>query len=151
MLKRFLLLLFALSLLVIAVGLVRTVNPPGHLYSMTGTFGGCPARPSCVSSQAEDPEQFIEPLRTDDGDVEDAVRRLVAALDSMPQRSSMQVEGPYIHAVFVTPRMRYHDDVELLVREDGRIDVRSVSRFGYRDFGVNRARVEALRDAYQAQ
>lgn len=41
--------------------------------------------------------------------------------------------------------MRLRDDLELLIEPDGQIQVRSISRFGYRRHGVNRARAEALR------
>jgi uncharacterized protein (DUF1499 family) len=47
--------------------------------------------------------------------------------------------------------MRYVDDVELYYDERaGLVQVRSASRLGRRDFGVNRARVEALRRAIAA-
>ena len=40
----------------------------------------------------------------------------------------------------------YTDDLELLwLPEHKRVEVRSSSRIGYYDFGVNRERVEALR------
>jgi uncharacterized protein (DUF1499 family) len=57
----------------------------------------------------------------------------------------------YVHAVFQTPTMRFHDDVELLVQAGGVIQVRSISRFGYGDHGVNRARVERIREALAKQ
>jgi uncharacterized protein (DUF1499 family) len=42
--------------------------------------------------------------------------------------------------------MRFVDDVEIFFDEKaGLLHVRSASRLGRRDFGVNRARVEALR------
>jgi uncharacterized protein (DUF1499 family) len=53
--------------------------------------------------------------------------------------------------VFQTPTMRFHDDVELLVQAGGVIQVRSISRFGYGDHGVNRARVERIREAFTKQ
>jgi uncharacterized protein (DUF1499 family) len=44
--------------------------------------------------------------------------------------------------------MRYVDDVELYYDEPaGLVHVRSASRLGRRDFGVNRKRVEELRAA----
>ena len=46
--------------------------------------------------------------------------------------------------------MRFVDDVELYYDEKaGLIHVRSASRLGRRDFGVNRKRVEALRSHIQ--
>jgi uncharacterized protein (DUF1499 family) len=42
--------------------------------------------------------------------------------------------------------MRFRDDVELLIEPGGVIQVRSISRFGYHDQGVNGQRVETLRE-----
>lgn len=58
----------------------------------------------------------------------------------------MRVEGDYLYAQFTTRWLGFMDDVEFwLDRRAGVIHVRSASRLGRRDFGVNRARVEALR------
>ncbi len=45
----------------------------------------------------------------------------------------------------------YVDDLEILVDQDaGKIHVRSASRTGYSDLGVNRRRVAALAEAWAA-
>lgn len=55
-------------------------------------------------------------------------------------------EGDYLYAQFTTRWLGFTDDVEFwLDRPAGVIHVRSASRLGRRDFGVNRARIEALR------
>lgn len=59
-----------------------------------------------------------------------------------------------IDAVARTPLLRFPDDVVVRVRPlagQTRIDVRSVSRYGRHDFGVNAARIEAFARALQAQ
>lgn len=134
---------------VLAVGwaVYKSLTPPDDRYAVTGTFPDCPSRPSCVSSMDNNPVHAIAPLRYCD-DAEAAKERLVSALRAVSGFSALEGEGPYLHAVYVTPTMRYRDDLELLLRDDGTIDVRSVSRIGYRDFGVNRERVEALRKRY---
>ena len=55
----------------------------------------------------------------------------------------VQDSGVYLHATFVTPIMRYKDDVELRL-DDDRIHIRSASRVGYSDLGANRQRVARL-------
>ena len=50
----------------------------------------------------------------------------------------------YLYAEFRSRLLGFVDDVELL-RQGGVLHVRSASRLGRRDFGVNRKRVEALR------
>jgi uncharacterized protein (DUF1499 family) len=54
----------------------------------------------------------------------------------------------YIHAVFTSRFFRFQDDVEFHAAEPGVIHVRSISRLGYHDFGVNRRRVESLHRAF---
>jgi uncharacterized protein (DUF1499 family) len=55
-------------------------------------------------------------------------------------------EADYLYAEYRTKLMRFVDDVEFLCdAKAGVIHVRSASRLGRRDFGVNRARIEAVR------
>jgi uncharacterized protein (DUF1499 family) len=136
------------ALAVVAIGVYKTLTPPAHLYARTGEFGGCPDRPSCVSSLAQDDTHRVAALAYT-GDSSTALSMLREVIERMGGRIEHEKDG-YVHAVFTTPTMRYRDDVELLVLPEGRIEVRSVSRFGYRDFGVNRDRVEALRQAFEA-
>lgn len=142
--KRALKYFLALVLAVILMGLVATFRTPGHLWVKTKEFADCPARPSCVSSKATDEVHRIEPLRYA-GDSVAARGRLEQAIKDMPGASIADATPEYVHAVFVTPTMKFHDDLEALLQPDGVIHVRSISRFGYRDRGVNRARVEELR------
>lgn len=145
---RFLKFLGLLLLALVVLGVVATLHTPRHLRVFSGEFAGCPARPSCVSSLATD-EHRVEPLRYR-GDAAQVLNQLRAVVESMPG-ARIEHEAPqYLHAVFITPTMRFHDDLELLLRPDGRVEVRSLSRFGYRDYGVNRARVEQLRALFDA-
>jgi uncharacterized protein (DUF1499 family) len=145
--KFFVRLLSFVLLATVAIALYATFRTPGHLYRHTGVFADCPARPSCVSSVATDPVHRIEPLRYE-GDPLQAQARLVAAVRSLPGSRIEQERADYLHVLFTTPKMRFRDDLELLIEPGGKIQVRSISRFGYRDRGVNRDRVEALRTAY---
>ena len=128
----------ALLAAVLGLGVYKTLTEPGHLYKHSGEFGACPARPSCVSSVADSgSEHHIPGLPA--LPLDQVANAIQAAGGRIVQR-----DADYLHAVFVTERMRYHDDVEVRLGPSG-LDWRSVSRFGYRDFGVNRARLEALR------
>lgn len=142
--KRALKYLALLVLAVVALALFATFRTPGHLFVKTQIFADCPARPSCVSSQAKDETHAIEPLRYE-GDPAAARAKLEQVIKEMPGASIAHTTPDYVHAVFVTPKMKFHDDLEALVQPDGTVQVRSISRFGYRDWGVNRARVEDLR------
>lgn len=126
-----------------AYGIYKTRSTPDDLFALSGEFAACPPRPSCVSSVAGDAIHTIAPLDSALGR-EETMRRLRDQIQAMGGTVKHELQG-YLHAVFQTPKMHFHDDVELLYRPDGRIEVRSISRLGYRDFGVNRNRIEMLR------
>lgn len=147
MFKNILLILGVLVLLVVAYGLYKSWRSPGDLWAHTGTFAACPSRPSCVSSVSTDEVHAIAPLSYS-GDPRLARERLEAVVRAMPDTRILEARPEYLHVLFVTPTMRFRDDVELLVQAGGVVQVRSISRFGYGDKGVNRARVEAIRAAF---
>lgn len=106
-----------------------------------GPFAPCPPSPNCVSSLATDPEHQVAPLPLGDLD------KLEALVLSMPRTALVERGADYLHVTFTTKLMRYVDDVEFRIAGD-HIDVRSASRVGYGDMGVNRARVEEIRAAW---
>ena len=70
-------------------------------------------------------------------------------LEAVPRTRIITATDDYLHAVCRT-RLGFPDDVEcLLSPEGGVIHVRSASRLGYSDWGVNRRRVEDLRRRFQ--
>jgi uncharacterized protein (DUF1499 family) len=112
---------------------------PTNLGVKDGLLAPCRSSPNCVSSQADrsDREHYIEPLRASMEDV----RKAVAAL---PRTRIVLAHPNYLHAEFRSRLLGFVDDVEFFF--DGvAIQVRSASRLGRRDFGVNRARIEQLR------
>ena len=107
----------------------------------------CPAKPNCVSSQAPaaDAGHYIEPLRFN-GDPATAWARLRQALAAMPRTRIVEDSGQYLRAEATSRLFRFVDDLECLMdRDAGLIHVRSASRVGHGDMGVNRKRVEQLR------
>jgi uncharacterized protein (DUF1499 family) len=112
---------------------------PDNLGVREGRLAPCKRSPNCVSSQADpaDREHYIAPLH---GTMA-AVRQ---ALKAMPRASIVSEKENYLYAEFRTKLMRYVDDVEFFF-DGAAIQVRSCSRLGRRDFGVNRKRVETLR------
>ncbi len=74
-----------------------------------------------------------------------------AAVLSLPRTQIVAESGEYLHAECSSAVFGFVDDLELQLRpQSGLIAVRSASRLGYRDFGVNRKRVEKLRAALTA-
>jgi len=109
----------------------------------------CPESPNCVSSQATDPGQFVDPYTFTDQTV-DAILRLKHALLN-EKRVTIVVEQPtYLRAEVRSLIFRFVDDVEFtLLPEEGLVHIRSSARMGYSDFGVNRRRIERIRQLFQ--
>jgi len=110
----------------------------------------CPDSPNCVSSQSGDPRHTIAPLRYE-GTAEKARELFIKAVLGMKRSRIVVAEELYIHAEFTSAFFRFVDDVEFLL-DDGKklIHVRSASRIGSYDFGVNRRRVEEIRKRFDA-
>ena len=103
----------------------------------------CGSRPNCVSTSASNPKFRIDPwpLAVAPEIAWPAVREIVAAT---PRTTLVETDERYLHAEARCRLFGFVDDLELLL--DGEeLAVRSASRLGYSDRGVNRRRVEALR------
>ena len=120
---------------------------PDNLGVKEGRLAPPKSTPNCVSSQADpaDAEHYIAPIAFQ-GDAAAAIVAVRKAVEGMRGATVIRHDGGYLYAEYRTRRMRFVDDVEFLYDgKAGLIHVRSASRLGRRDFGVNRARVEALR------
>ena len=107
-------------------------------------FAPCPASPNCVSSYATDVLHAVAPLPLPADD--DAVSVLRRIVESFPRTTIVTVDGDYLRATFSSRIFRFVDDVEFLVDRDAAVvHVRSASRLGKGDLGVNRRRVEEIR------
>jgi len=105
--------------------------------------------PNNVNSQTDksDTRHYIEPLRYS-GDAREAWSALARVVASMPRVRVVKAEPGYLYAEFTSALMGFVDDTEFYLDEKaGVIQVRSASRLGRGDHGVNRARVEAIRAA----
>lgn len=115
-----------------------------------GKLTPCLDSPNCVSSQSEDPSHFIEPLRCN-GSLVAARQRLLRVIGSMKRTRVISETENYIHVTFTSWFFRFTDDVEFHFGKDvAVIHVRSASRVGYSDLGVNRRRIEKLRGAFES-
>jgi uncharacterized protein (DUF1499 family) len=111
-------------------------------------FSACPDTPNCVSSLSTDKTHFIEPLHYA-GSRADARQKLIDILQNTGRVRLTKIEADYIHAEFRSLIFRFVDDVEFYFpSEKSIIHLKSASRSGYYDFGVNRRRVERLRAAF---
>ena len=109
----------------------------------------CPDSPNCVSSLAQDATHQVKPF-VFTGDPAVAWAHLKTALLKEKRVSVTAEQGGYLHAEVRSLIFRFVDDVEFLLDVDKKvIQVRSASRTGHSDFGVNRRRIESIRNHYQ--
>jgi len=120
---------------------------PTNLGVSASGLAPCPSSPNCVSSDAPDSAHSVSPFRLDTpaSDAWRAARDLVATL---PRTRIVHETSDYLNAECRSALFGFVDDLELHLRAaDGIIAVRSASRVGYSDLGVNRRRVDGLRAA----
>ena len=125
---------------------------PSNLGVHDGRLAPPNRNPNNVSSQApqDDAEHYVAPLKFR-GSGAEALAALRKVVEAMERTLVLRHERDYLYAEFRSKLMGYVDDVEFYLEEsDGVIHVRSASRLGRRDFGVNRARIEALRRRFEA-
>ena len=114
-------------------------EPPQNIGVQDGRLTACPESPNCVSSFESDAKHGIQPLQA-------SLRQVERVLLGLDEANIVESSDGYLYAEFTSRLMRYVDDVEFL--EDstaGVIHVRSASRLGYSDLGVNRKRIENIR------
>lgn len=123
---------------------------PDDLGVKSGRLTACAPTPNCVNSQATDAIHAIDPLSYDGISATDAIARLKSIIQSQPRTKIIAANDNYLYAEFTTPLMGFVDDVEFLAdTAKPVIHVRSASRLGESDLGVNRQRIETLRQTFQ--
>ena len=130
--------------------LLMPSRKPENLGVVDGRLRGCPDSPNCVSTAAND-ESHHTPGFAFTGSVADALNRLVHVMSQMPRTTLVTENQNYLHFECRSRLFRFVDDLEFLIDPDARvIQVRSASRVGYSDLGVNRARVNQVRVAFES-
>jgi len=153
-LKILLVIIVALSLLVIiALFVFGYMSQSGEAHGLVeGRLKRCPDKPNCVCSEFKsDTDQYIEPLVIAAGDAAQVLPRLKTIVRQMG--GSIQVEkADYLAVTFTSSIFRFVDDLEIRIDTDQKlIHLRSASRVGRGDGGVNRKRVERLKTAFQVK
>lgn len=151
-------------LLVLAVGVIAAGqtglfagSAPTDLGVHDGRLKPPSATDNSVSSQAalypDHPQRAyaeIAPLALR-GDGPATIAKLKTIVSQMRGAKIVTTEPDYLYAQFTTPLMKFVDDVEFWYDPAAQaIQVRSASRVGKGDLGVNRKRVEAVRAALAA-
>jgi uncharacterized protein (DUF1499 family) len=124
---------------------------PDNLGVVNGRLADCPATPNCVCTQGSDPEHHMEPLHFS-GSPAEALERLKAVIAVVPRSKIVTADDRYMHVEITSRLFRFVDDVEFLIEPDTRtIQFRSASRVGRSDLGVNRQRMDDIRQKFNQQ
>lgn len=119
---------------------------------INGRLMPCPKTPNCVNSQAADEEHYIDPIHFT-GTQQEAKDRLLKILELEKRAKVLTVREDYIRAEFTSVLFRFIDDVEFyfpkMQATEMVIHVRSASRVGHSDLGVNRKRIEKIRSKFK--
>ncbi len=134
-----------------------TGSPRAPLGANKGVLAPPSLTPNSVSSQAD---RYPDHPQRDDARIaafqaqpqetgEQAMQRLVHLLQQQDHITVITVQPDYVYAQARTRWMQYVDDLEFVWNPQAQhIDLRSASRLGRKDFGMNRSRLEALRQRW---
>ena len=127
---------------------------PNNLGVRDGRLKPPSKNPNSVSSQAslwaQHPMQDdarIDPLALQ-GSGAQTIAQIKRIVEAMPGAKVVEARDDYLYVQFTTRWMKFVDDAEFWFDPSaGLVQLRSASRLGRKDFGVNRARIEAIRKA----
>lgn len=126
--------------------------PPKHLLTPAGKLTPCPTSPNCVSS--EEPERnnhYVAPLQYHTTKAR-AYHALLEVLQHMQRTRIVTKQADYIHATVRSAVFGFVDDVTFQFHpNEKRIDLKSASRLGYYDFGVNGRRAAMIHHRFNAR
>lgn len=160
-LRALLLVLLVAALLLLAAGQAGLLRGtmPGDLGLRDGRLKPPSRTDNSVSSQAAlhsgagADYARIEPIRFDPAtrDGAAALTAIGAIVLKMPGARIVQSGPDYLYVQFQTRWLKFVDDAEFaVIGSEPVIHVRSASRIGRKDLGVNRARIESIRAAFAA-
>ena len=114
-------------------------EPPLNIGVKDGRLTPCPESPNCVSSYASSEQHSIAAL---DANL-DQIQQILLTIDAA---NIVERSNNYLYAEFTSSLMGFVDDVEFLYdAATNTSQVRSASRLGHSDMGVNRKRIETIR------
>ena len=137
-----------LGLIIVSSGLLFSGSAMAAI-GINNRLEPCPSSPNCVVSVNGDEEHQIDPI-TYKGDRATAKETLLKVLSVVPRTEVIESTDNYIHAESTSRIFKFVDDVDFYFPEDENIiHLRSASRVGESDLGVNRRRMEQIRLAMQ--
>ena len=135
------------TLLILTSLLMACAGTPPKIITNPQVLPTCPSSPNCVSSFADknDPH-YIAPLDSKLS-VDNKLKRLHQLLSVKSNIEVIHSETHYLRAEATSSFWGFVDDVEFILTGE-QIHMRSASRLGYSDLGVNRQRLETIRSEF---
>jgi len=115
-----------------------------------GTLAPCPSSPNCVHTGLRHPDGMEGMFADARVPLDELMERIAGVVSEMPRTKVMTQNSAYLHAEVTSLILRFVDDLEIGIGDGNEVLVRSSSRVGRSDLGVNRARVEELRARLKA-
>jgi len=104
------------------------------LVNIDDNLSDCKLKTNCI----------FQTWRVDDS--EKAITELIQILENTPRLEIIKKENNYIHAIATSRIMKFIDDIEIKnLNQDNIFQVKSSSRLGFYDLGVNKRRIQTLR------
>ena len=110
---------------------------------INGQLQLCGNKPNCVSSLNTNRKHKVNPISTGSNSWEKVKLKIENTLKGMQNMKIVTDENNYLRVEFKSKFLGFIDDFEVHFVPDQKIlHIRSSSRLGYSDFGVNRKRVQ---------
>lgn len=114
-----------------------------------GILSKCPNKHNCVCSEhKDDANHYIDPIIIPQNNTLDTFSLLKNTIQEMG--GTIQIESDnYLAATFTSAIFKFVDDLEIRIDSTQKvIHIRSASRVGYSDMGVNKKRTELLKKLF---
>ena len=140
-----------LLLVVVAALMPGCWGGPRHTLGLrNGTLAPCPSSPNCVHTGLRHPQGTTGMFARTTIPPQELMTRIADVVAELPGTEIVTQNDRYLHAEVTSRIFRFVDDLEIAIVGDSEIVVRSSSRVGRSDLGVNRNRVEDLRSRLTA-
>ena len=110
----------------------------------------CPSKDNCVSSQESRKKYYVEPMAFGQSSGKACIEAIEALCHkNFPRSKTLSKSKNQLRITFTSALLRFVDDLQVAADDTTKLlHIRSASRIGYSDLGVNRKRVEKIRQLY---
>lgn len=138
-----LLIVVIISLFIILAGQSRSGTASGLA---AGLLSKCPDKPNCVCSEYKnDVSHYIEPIAIPENNSFNTMSVIKSVIQAMGGNIQSEADN-YLAATFSSAIFGFVDDLEIRLDSAQKlIHIRSASRVGHGDLGVNNKRAELLK------